>query len=107
MRRLGASLILLGVVLHPFSPVKAVTGADGGIQSAPEYYFWNQVTGDVQWEDPGGILHTFIRTALYPQICMLIQRCASSEADNIQDSGNAYQEQEALAGLCLQQVSLI
>ncbi len=54
MRRLISSITFLGLALHTSISAEAATEADGRIQGAPEYYFWNEVTGDVQWEDPGG-----------------------------------------------------
>ena len=45
--------ILLAILwlVHPSSTAKATLEADTDVQ----YYFWNEVTGDVQWEDPGGV----------------------------------------------------
>ena len=38
-------------LFHLSIKARATLDADTNIQ----YYFWNEVTGDVQWEDPGGV----------------------------------------------------
>ena len=54
MRWLITSLGLIGLTLQLKISAETFTEADGRIQGSPDYYFWNEVTGDVQWEDPGG-----------------------------------------------------
>lgn len=55
---MSRSIVLLAIALLFWGRLiltKAALGAaDAGKRSFPEYYFWNEVTGDVQWEDPGG-----------------------------------------------------
>lgn len=65
MRWLIASLGVLGLVLHSTLSAKAATESDGRIQGNPDYYFWNEVTGDVQWEDPGDIPYETSSGSLY------------------------------------------
>lgn len=74
MRRLIASAVVLGLVFHPIISAEAATGIESSIQGTPEYYFWNEVTGDVQWEDPGGkcnsvVVTTFALTHQYSGMC--------------------------------------
>ena len=54
MARIVALLAGLGLFLCPCKPACAAVETSSRPQT-PEYYFWNEVTGDVQWEDPGGM----------------------------------------------------
>ena len=67
MRQLIVSIIVLVLVLYSSISAQAATEADGRTQGAPEYYFWNEVTGDVQWEDPGGTCcsHKLLQSTTY------------------------------------------
>ncbi|KAK9905006.1 hypothetical protein WJX75_007576 [Coccomyxa subellipsoidea] len=61
---LASSFVVLSYVLG-WSPLLLVIGDDvvpsdgvrrtGTHESAARYYFWNTVTGDVQWDDPGDV----------------------------------------------------
>ena len=55
MARIVALLAGLGLFLCPCTPACAALETPSRPQATPEYYFWNEVTGDVQWEDPGGM----------------------------------------------------
>ena len=55
MARIVALLAGLGLLLCPCKPACAALETPSRPQATPEYYFWNEVTGDVQWEDPGGM----------------------------------------------------
>ncbi|CAL5220666.1 g2712 [Coccomyxa viridis] len=65
MRQLIVSIIVLVLVLYSSISAQAATEADGRTQGAPEYYFWNEVTGDVQWEDPGDVPYETSSGSLY------------------------------------------
>ena len=59
MKRI-ATLLAVVWLLHPCIAAKATSEADTNIQ----FYFWNEVTGDVQWEDPGGVPNAWTAAAL-------------------------------------------
>lgn len=49
--------LLLLLLLLPALCVRAATPRTTCLKEAPDYYYWNELTGEVQWDDPGDVAY--------------------------------------------------